>query len=92
MSKRYDFVWEPTHPSFSHKREIVAVSKRDTQREMKLQSENPREYSHFEEVCSVREYHIVKEVPSQYAFTLLPCYQPGCPHPVCKKGKPKQEP
>ena len=34
---------------------------------------------------------MVKNLPSQYVFQLLPCYQNGCPHPVCISGKPETE-
>ena len=35
---------------------------------------------------------MVKNDPPQCVFFLLSCYEPGCPHPACEKGKPEQEP
>ena len=34
---------------------------------------------------------MVKKLPSQYVFQVLPCYQKGCPHPICVSGKPETE-
>ena len=74
-----------------NRRERLLKFLKGSQKEkVKLQKENPEEYSSFERVWSVREQHMVKNVPSQYVFFLLPCYK--CPHPACQKGKPEQEP
>ena len=31
---------------------------------------------------------MVKNLPTQYIFFLLCCYDAGCPHPVCQSGPP----
>ena len=31
---------------------------------------------------------MVKNLPTQYIFFLLCCYDTGCPHPVCQSGPP----
>ena len=78
--------------AFQNTREkLLRYLKGSRKEKIKLQREHPQEYSRFEEVWSVRGRHMVKEVPTQYVFMLLPCYQPGCPHPVCERGKPEQE-
>ena len=78
---------------FQGKREMLLKflkgSRKDKQ---KLQAEHPHDYSNFEKVWSVRERHMVKDVPSQYVFFLLPCYSPGCAHPICVNGRPSSEP
>ena len=35
---------------------------------------------------------MVTGLPSIYIFILLPCYEVDCPHPVCTKGNPAEEP
>ena len=35
---------------------------------------------------------MVTGLPSNYIFMPLPCYEVDCPHPVCAKGKPAEEP
>ena len=55
-----------------NRRERLLKFLKGSQKEkVKLQKENPEEYSSFERVWSVRERHMVKEVPSQYGFFLL---------------------
>ena len=57
---------------FQNRRERLLKFLKGSQKEkVKLQKENPEEYSSFERVWSVRERHMVKKVPSQYVFFLL---------------------
>ena len=35
---------------------------------------------------------MVTGLPSNYIFMLLPWFEVDCPHPVCAKGKPAEEP
>ena len=34
---------------------------------------------------------MVKGLPEQYVFFLLPCYETDCVHPVCQRGRPDVE-
>ena len=36
-------------------------------------------------------YSKPKNLPSQFVFQLLPCYETSCPHPVCQAGKPEKD-
>lgn len=56
-----------------------------------LKVEQPELYDYFQEIWDLRTRHMVKNLPSQYLFQLLPCFQEGCPHPVCTSGKPPNE-
>ena len=57
----------------------------------KLKIENPELYDEFSLVWSVRNRHMVQNLPSQYIFYLLPCFSDECHHPVCRNGKPLTE-
>lgn len=39
-----------------------------------LLDSKPDQYKGFEEICAVRNRHIVKNLPTQYAFMLCPCF------------------
>ena len=52
----------------------------------------PDEYKYFTKVWDVRNNHMVKDLPDNYIFILLPCYQKKCPHPHCRDGKPSSPP
>ena len=54
----------------------------------KLRQDHPQLYAEFESIWDVRRRHLVHELPNQYMFFLLCCYEPGCMYPICKKGKP----
>ena len=60
-------------------------------RKQELRVENPTLYDYFEEIWNIQERHMVKGLPKNYIFQLLPCYQNGCPHPVCLSGKLLEE-
>ncbi len=51
-----------------------------------LKTQNPQRYSYFERVWSIRQRHMVKNLPSHYIFALHVCYEPHCPHPVCSRS------
>lgn len=44
---------------------------------------DPTLYAYFEEVWDVRSRHMVKNLPEQYVFMLVPCFQKSCPHVKC---------
>lgn len=50
-----------------------------------LKKEQPTLYKYFEEVWMVRNSHMIKGLPSQYIFALLPCYKEDCSHQLCQK-------
>ena len=56
-----------------------------------LKTKNPERYNYFKLVWNIRKRHMVTDVPGQYVFFLLPCYEKECQHPVCKRGKPEVE-
>lgn len=51
--------------------------------------DNPTLFEYFMEIW---DRDMVKGLPAHYVFQLIPCYQQDCIHPVCKRGKPIQEP
>ena len=60
-------------------------------RKKQLQNEYPDEYKYFVTVWDVRSNHMVKDLPENYIFMLVPCYKADCVHPVCRKGRPEKE-
>ena len=56
----------------------------------RLLDTKPDVYENFQSMWTVRNNHMVKNLPPQYVFMLLPCFKKGCIHPVCKRG-PYQE-
>ena len=38
-------------------------------------------------IWDIRNRHMVKDIPPNYVFMLLPCFDKKCPHNVCKQGK-----
>lgn len=57
-----------------------------------LKQSSPQLYAKFESVWDVRRRHMVHGLPSQYIFMLRCCFEPGCPHPLCRRGKPASVP
>lgn len=57
----------------------------------KLRIEMPELYEEFSLIWSIRDWHMVDDLPSQYLFYLLPCYSRECEHPVCRAGKASSE-
>ena len=55
---------------------------------MALKKEKAELYAQLEKVWAVWERHMLKQLPSQYIFFLLPCYRSDCPHQVCQHGQP----
>ncbi|XP_028517481.1 uncharacterized protein LOC114575920 [Exaiptasia diaphana] len=49
-------------------------------------------YNYFEEIWTVRNNHLVTNLPEQYVFFLYACYKQGCIHPLCKQGIPSSKP
>ena len=49
-----------------------------------LHQENPDLYNYFEMIWNLRESHMVKHTPVQYAFFLTCCFKKDCCHPLCQ--------
>ena len=56
-----------------------------------LKEKKPDQYHHFEQIWSLRERHMVKNLPSEYVFALRACYEVECNHPICQRGRPPDE-
>ena len=56
-----------------------------------LQASKPELYQYFQKIWALRKRHMVKNQPSDYVFQLKVCYQAGCDHPVCQRGRPPVE-
>ncbi len=67
---------------------LLVFLKGSKQAKGSLQKEDPNLYSYFQSVWDVRNSHTVKGLPPQYFLMLLCCYQSGCQHPQCRKGRP----
>ena len=70
---------------------LETVLKGSQVRKQELRVKSPTLYDSFEEIRNLWERHMVKGLPKNYIFQLLPCYHNGCPHPVCLSGKPLEE-
>ncbi len=53
-----------------------------------LKTQHPEEFAFFSTVWSMRNQHLVSEMPETYVFYLRCCLQQECVHPLCQK-KPK---
>ena len=52
-----------------------------------LKVSHEKDYQHFIDVWRMRSRHMVRNLPKNYVFMLLPCFEKSCPHPVCKRGE-----
>ena len=68
--------------------DLIIFLKGSNKKKTELKTQKPDLYAEFDKVWSLRNRHMVKNLPSQYVFYLLPCYESTCPHPVCQRGKP----
>ncbi|CAB3988493.1 Chromatin modification-related YNG2 [Paramuricea clavata] len=83
----------PLSENYCRRRENLLTFLQGTKKNKELLKENcPEEFNYFNKVWTVRNNHIVKNVPENYIFMLLLCYKKNCPHPICAKGKPDVEP
>ena len=71
--------------------DLITFLKGSCKAKSQLKAKKPELYGHFQTVWALRERHMVKNLPSQYLFYLLPCYKSNCPHPVCQSGRPTSE-
>ena len=56
-------------------------------KKQKLAAEEPELYAYFTSISEIRRRHEVPGLPPQYLYMLMCCFQPSCPHPLCKTGK-----
>ena len=73
------------------RRTRLLIFLRGSKKKKQLKEEHPVEYNYFLKVWNVRTNHMVKDLPENYIFMLVPCYKPDCVHPVCRKGHPEKE-
>ena len=59
---------------------------------LKLESEDPVMFRHFQKVWKVRNDHMVANLPPQYIFYLICCFKNDCTHPICCSGTPPDLP
>ena len=58
----------------------------------KLKTEQRDLYDYFQKIWELRNRHLIhKDIPLQYLFFLVCCFQPGCCHPICKAHENKPE-
>ena len=57
-----------------------------------LHQGKPKLYARFQSVWNVCQKHMVKGLPSQYILMLTCCFDEGCSHPRCRKGRPNEMP
>ena len=69
-------------PSDQVTRKVRIFLKGSKKQKEALKVQNPELYSHFSK--SIRERHMVRNLPQQYIFFLKCCFYRDCTHPVCK--------
>ncbi len=65
---------------------ILQYLKGSKAQKQQLKSNMPELYAYFEQVWKIRESHMLKDLPSQYAFHLVCCFDLACTHPLCLQG------
>ena len=53
---------------------------------VELKKQNPSMYEYCEKVWQIRQNHMMKNMPSNYIFFLVCCYDTKCSHPLCSQG------
>lgn len=49
-------------------------------------------YKEFQLVWEIRQRHLVDDLPGQYIYLLVCCFEQECPHLLCRRGKPSVTP
>ena len=70
---------------------LLTFLKGSKEAKSELEKKDPQLFEYFSDVWNLRNRHMVKNLPSQYVFQFLPCYETSCPHPVCQAGKPEKD-
>lgn len=73
--------------------DLLKVFLKGKKEEKEKQKKNhPEEYARAQAIWDLRKRHMRTDVPLKYIFCLSCCYQTDCEHPLCRKGKPDNEP
>ena len=54
--------------------------------------QNHKVYDHIERIWTIRNNHMITNLPSQYVFHLVCCFKTECTHPICEKHSPSELP
>ena len=65
---------------------VIQFLKGTKQQKRNLQQQHPETYAYIESVWAVRNSHMTRDLPSQYLFQLVCCFNASCSHPLCKAG------
>ena len=65
---------------------VIQFLKGTKQQRKNLKQQHPETYSYIEGVWTIRNAHMVGDLPLQYLFHLVCCFKPSCSHPLCKAG------
>ena len=77
-----------TADEYQQKRAKLLIFLRGTKKQKKIfEREDPKLYEYFEKIWNIRNRHMVKDLPPNYIFMLLPCFEKNCLHVVCKQGE-----
>lgn len=73
--------------SFQEQRTHLMVYLKCSKKKDELKVKKLNLFSYFKAVSVVRKRHEVTDLPPQYLFVLVCCFQSSCSHPLCQKGK-----
>ena len=68
------------------RKHLLVYLKGSRKKKLELKNE-PQLYSYFNRIANIRQRHEIKDLPSQYIFLLVCCFERDCEHPLCQKGK-----
>ena len=63
----------------------LLYTKDSKKKQCELVRDNPTDYVLIQEVWSIRDAHMIPNLPSQYLFYLKCCHRDSCPHPICQQ-------
>ena len=78
-----------TNQEFGEKVRISLHGKKE--KKDTLKKDFPHDCAYIQTLLQVQKNNTNANVPSRYIFNLACCYKKGCPHPLCKKGRPKED-
>ena len=76
------------YSSLQNRSELLIFLKGSKAAKETLQRENSAMYADFQLIWDIRQRHLVQELSTQYIYLLVCCFEQGCPHSVCLKGRP----